>query len=146
MAFLQLEDLYGTTEVLVFPKVYERVSELLRTDSPVLLTGKLSVREEEAPKLLLDRVSRLGEEAPPPRERARSRSASQRGKLYLKLTAEKREAALEILKRTPGRIPVYLYMEDEKKTYMAPGEYWVDEGYDFFALADLLGEDNVVYK
>ena len=146
MAFLQLEDLYGTTEVLVFPKVYERVSELLRTDSPVLLTGKLSVREEEAPKLLLDRVSRLGEEAQPPRERARSRSASQRGKLYLKLTAEKREAALEILKRTPGRIPVYLYMEDEKKTYMAPGEYWVDEGYDFFALADLLGEDNVVYK
>ena len=55
MAFVQLEDMYGVTEVLVFPKVYERVSHLLNQDAPVVMTGKLSIREEEAPKLLLDR-------------------------------------------------------------------------------------------
>ena len=39
-----------------------------------------------------------------------------------------------------------LYMADEKKTYQAPREYWVDEGYDFGALANLIGADNVVLK
>ena len=61
MAFVQLEDMYGVTEVLVFPKVYERVSHLLNQDAPVVMTGKLSIREEEAPKLLLDRVAPLTE-------------------------------------------------------------------------------------
>ena len=59
MAFVQLEDMYGLTEVLVFPKVYDRVGHLLTQDAPVLLTGRLSVREEESPKLLLDSVRPL---------------------------------------------------------------------------------------
>ncbi|MGI6238910.1 MAG: DNA polymerase III subunit alpha [Christensenellales bacterium] len=59
MAFVQLEDLYGVTEVLVFPKVYERVSEHLTPDNPIVMMGKLSIREEEAPKLLLDSVRPL---------------------------------------------------------------------------------------
>ena len=37
-------------------------------------------------------------------------------------------------------------MEEEKKAYQAPQNYWVDEGYDFGALANLLGADNVVQK
>ncbi|MEE1199111.1 MAG: DNA polymerase III subunit alpha, partial [Christensenellales bacterium] len=56
MAFVQLEDLYGVTEVLVFPKVYERVGAQLNPDEAVLMTGRLSVREDEATKLLLDKV------------------------------------------------------------------------------------------
>ena len=59
MAFIQLEDLYGVTEVLVFPKVYDRVSSLLTQDNAVVLTGKLSVREDEDTKLLLDSVMPL---------------------------------------------------------------------------------------
>ena len=56
MAFAQLEDLTGTMEVIVFPKVYERLSGKLTTDIPVILSGRLSIHEEEAPKLLLDSV------------------------------------------------------------------------------------------
>ena len=67
-------------------------------------------------------------------------------RLYLKLTAETRQSVLDILAQTPGRICVMLYMADEKKTYQAPREYWVDEGYDFGALANLIGADNVVLK
>ena len=59
MAFIQLEDLYGITEVLVFPKVYDRVSSMLTQDNPVVMTGKLSVREDEDIKLLLDGVQPL---------------------------------------------------------------------------------------
>ncbi|MBR2700074.1 MAG: hypothetical protein IKE76_15955, partial [Clostridia bacterium] len=150
MAFVQLEDMYGVTEVLVFPKVYDRVSAQLVEDTAVVMTGKLSVREDEAPKLLLERVAPLRDMdavpdeppryAPPPHNPRPAR------RLYLKLTADTREAVLRILAETPGNICVMLYMADEKKTYQAPRQYWVDEGYDFGALANLIGADAIVLK
>ena len=171
MAFVQLEDMYGVTEVLVFPKVYERVSAQLVEDAPVVMAGKLSVREEDSPKLLLDRVAPLSEMdalperparyggssydapppiddygMPPPDSGYDRRPARPSRRLYLKLTAADREEVLRILAETPGSICVMLYMSDEHKTYQAPREYWVDEGYDFGALANLLGADNIVLK
>ncbi|MBQ8963854.1 MAG: DNA polymerase III subunit alpha, partial [Clostridia bacterium] len=177
MAFVQLEDMVGTTEVLVFPKVYERVAPQLSQDAPVVLAGKLSVREDESPKLLLDNVAPLDQldrfeaeprrrwgggngryasdygapplddyGAPPPDSGYGRRPARGNRKLYLKLTADTRQEALRILSETPGSICVMLYMADEKKTYQAPREYWVDEDYDFGALANLIGADNVVLK
>ena len=150
MAFVQLEDLYGITEVLIFPKVYERVSALLIEDSAVRMTGRLSVRDEESPKLLLDQVAPLGEKIPerPKSEGSAPRRAKPSGerKLYLKVPAAKRDAVLKVLKDTPGRIPVVLYMIEEKKAYQAPDEYRVDEGYDFGALANLIGADGIVLK
>ncbi len=56
MGFITLEDLYGSTESLIFPKVLERVQHFLDTEDPVVVTGRLSIREDEAPKLLLDNV------------------------------------------------------------------------------------------
>ena len=163
MAFVQLEDLYGVTEVLVFPKTYERYGEDLIPEAPVLMHGRLSIREEEAPKLLLERVLPLRRNGEPPAEepirlRPPRQSRAPRGdsprkarsdgprKLYLKLKAAQRDAVLAILAETPGRMCVVLYMEEEKKAYQVPQNYWVDEGYDFGALANLLGADNIVQK
>ena len=149
MAFVQLEDLYGVTEVLVFPKTYERVSAMLVPETAVLMQGRLSVREDEAPKLLLESVQPL-KGAKPALERAprRERGSAPPGprRLYLKLAAAQRDNVLQILRQTPGGICVMLYMADEKKTYQAPREYWVDEGYDFGALANLIGADSIVLK
>ena len=141
MAFVQLEDMYGLTEVLVFPKVYDRVGHLLTQDAPVLLTGRLSVREEESPKLLLDSVRPLsGESAEAPRAKEAVH------KLFIKCPDALREEALAILRQTPGNIPVILVSAETGRAQRAPQKYWVDEGYDFFRLANLLGEKNVVYK
>ncbi len=52
MAFLQVEDLYGDAEVIVFPKTYEQVRELIAADRIVVVLGRLQMREEEEPKLL----------------------------------------------------------------------------------------------
>ena len=143
MAFVQLEDMYGLTEVLVFPKVYDRVGHLLTQDAPVLLTGRLSVREEESPKLLLDSVRPLdgGEAAFAPQKAQEAVH-----KLYIKCPDALREEALAILRQTPGNIPVILVSAETGRAQRAPQKYWVDEGYDFFHLANLLGEKNVVYK
>ena len=136
MAFVQLEDMYGTTEVLVFPKVYDRVGHLLNQDAAVLLTGRLSVREEETPKLLLDSVRPLGG--------AEAQGAAH--KLYIKCPDALREEALAILRSTPGDIPVILVSAETGRAQRAPRKYWVGEGYGYSQLANLLGEKNVVYK
>ncbi len=59
MGFLTLEDLTGQLEGLVFPKIYEKYVQLLMVDNLVVLTGKLSFREDEEPKLLVDTVEML---------------------------------------------------------------------------------------
>ena len=144
MAFVQLEDMYGVTEVLVFPKVYDRVGHLLSQDAAVLLTGRLSVREEESPKLLLETVRPLGGGEASPAGAPRAKEAVH--KLFIKCPDALREETLAILRQTPGNIPVVLVSADTGRAQRAPQKYWVDEGYDFFRLANLLGEKNVIYK
>lgn len=153
MAFVQLEDLYGVTEVLVFPKVYERLSAQLQSREPVLMTGKLSVREDEPAKLLLDRIAplrgaRVQDDLAMQLPQRRPTATNQR-KLYLKLNSDQRTAVLDVLSATPGRIPVVLVevaADGSRRAVQAPRQYWVDEGYDFGALANLIGADAIVLK
>ncbi len=56
MAFVQLEDLYGDVEVVVFPNVYERCAGTIFEDNVVVVKGKLNFKEEEMPKLLADSI------------------------------------------------------------------------------------------
>ena len=56
MAFITLEDLYGSMELLVFPKVYSEYTGLLTEDSVVVVKGRLSLREDDTPKILPESV------------------------------------------------------------------------------------------
>jgi DNA polymerase-3 subunit alpha len=55
MAVLTIEDLHGTIEVVVFPRVYDRTPELWREDAILVLEGKVDTRSER-PQLVLDRA------------------------------------------------------------------------------------------
>ncbi len=61
MAFLTMEDVYGSVEVLVFPKKFDKYGQLFAEDEIVLLTGKVSLRDDEIPKLLCEEVVPLRE-------------------------------------------------------------------------------------
>ncbi len=56
MAFLQLEDLVGTVEVIVFPNIYERNSGMLTEESKVFVSGHVNGEEDKASKLICDRI------------------------------------------------------------------------------------------
>ncbi len=56
MAFVTLEDLYGSMEVIVFPAVLKRYKELLVNENAVFVDGRISIKEEEQPKILCDNV------------------------------------------------------------------------------------------
>ena len=54
MAFIDLEDVYGSIEMLVFPKIYERLEHVLAAERIVLVKGKISSKEDEDAKFLCD--------------------------------------------------------------------------------------------
>ena len=56
MAFLTLEDLVGTMEILVFPKPYERFRELLKEDEKVFIEGRVSVEDDKPSKLIAEKI------------------------------------------------------------------------------------------
>lgn len=56
MAFVTIEDLYGTVEVLVFPRVYDEYRSLLEEDGKVFISGRVSAEEEKDAKLIAQRI------------------------------------------------------------------------------------------
>jgi DNA polymerase-3 subunit alpha len=56
MAFVTLEDLFGTLEIVVFPNMYERYRSSLVVDKKIFVMGKLSLGDDEQGKLICDRI------------------------------------------------------------------------------------------
>ena len=94
MAFLQLEDLYGVTEVVVFPNVYERCLNAIEVDKVVAVKGTLNFKEEEAPKVLADEVLTI--------EEAFEKGFSQRGGYR---SSQQQPAAARTQQQKPAAAP-----------------------------------------
>ena len=101
MCFITLEDLYGTIECLVFPRIYDRLARMIQNDTVVVIRGTLSLREDEEPKLLVEDIRPLdsADSAPLAPERPK--------RLYLKI--ENRALtpmAQNLLREHPGSMVV----------------------------------------
>ena len=101
MCFITLEDLYGTIECLVFPRIYDRLARMIQNDTVVVIRGTLSLREDEEPKLLVEDIRPLdsAESTPLAPERPK--------RLYLKI--ENRALtpmAQNLLREHPGSMVV----------------------------------------
>ncbi len=57
MAFVTVEDLYGSIECVCFPKIYDRIRSFLETDKVVSLSGKISIEEDKAPVIIVDKMT-----------------------------------------------------------------------------------------
>lgn len=134
MGFITLEDLTGQIECLLFPRIFERYNKLLELDMPVLLTGHLSVREEEDTKLLVDVVEPLVQ-LPPPEEPMSDIERAKRSpvKLYLRMQRSQMDEVKEVLQRQPGKVPVYMNFPDKGITLLAPRDWWCEDAEDMLA-------------
>ncbi len=59
MAFVELEDIYGSLELIVFPTVFERYASLVNEDAKITVKGRLSIREDEEIKVICEDVQPL---------------------------------------------------------------------------------------
>ena len=159
MAFATLEDMTGQIECLVFPRVYEKYRLMLNAEDAVVISGKISMREEEAPKLLAERVTRLDEwvRQPAPPEERREEKAEQRTdaalaaaaarKLFLRLSRKDMDRAGALLALSAGDVPVYMHIPEEKITLLCPRENWCEpDAACLERLKAALGAENVVVR
>jgi DNA polymerase-3 subunit alpha len=56
MAFITVEDLFGTVEVIIFPNDYEKSKAMLETDRKVFIKGKVTIEEEKDAKLICQEI------------------------------------------------------------------------------------------
>ena len=61
MAFITVEDLYGQAEIIVFENCYQACSNILVEENIVLIEGKLSIREDEEPKIVARTIKEFAE-------------------------------------------------------------------------------------
>ena len=156
MAFITLEDGSGQLEALVFPKTLETYRELVQTDVVVLISGKISIREEEAPKLLCDTLERpdlrqiaRGDENSIGNSPSGTDTDPKKG-LYISvptLSSSEYARAVKVIEVFDGDFPLYIYCQDKKKLLLAPAKLWVSmndvlEG----ELREILGPKNVVIR
>ncbi len=176
MGLMTLEDLTGQIEGLVFPRMYERYASLLSVDGMVIVDGKLSFREDEDPKLLVDAVRPLDREnaqqrlrkvggspagrSPAPGGAAPARSApggpaltdaqlakQAPQKLYVRIPDRAQlDAVRGVCAEHPGAAPVYVRIVSENVTLLASRDWWCDAALAQGALEALVSAENVVVK
>lgn len=140
MAFIKLEDGTGTVEAIVFPKVLTAMSSILQEENIIVADGKISIRDDEEPKLLLEKAVLLDSVNPPPKGDLVYIRLPKRDSGYLSKFKEAAEAH-------PGNTPVCLYFEAEKQKLMAPKNLYIDSSEStILALKSTFGDKNIVKK
>ncbi len=147
MSYVTVEDDTGSIEMLAFSNVLSQYGGYLRENEAVVITGRVSIREDKDPQLVMNRVrpmsdysqAKAGEPAKEPESNPADKLylqlPTQEGKLFAKIRA--------ILSMFPGSNPVVVYFADTK---CRMGSRAMLDGRMLDELKNVLGEANVVVK
>ena len=113
MAFLTVEDLVGTVEVVVFPRDYEKSQQFLNEEGRVFIQGRVSAEDDRASKLILEKIRPFDNM---PRE---IWIQFDNKESYTKQSQE----LLADLRRSPGDSAVVIYLKDVKAIKKLPVGY-----------------------
>ncbi len=134
MAFLTLEDLVGTVEVIVFPNIFERQRYMIQSDAKVFIKGKVSLGDDEQGKVICDRIIEFSKV---PRELW---VQFQDKEAYLKREKE----LCSLLEGSDGNDTVIIYCKTEKAKKILPERWRVNADKGLVKRIGLeFGENNV---
>ena len=134
MAFITLEDMVGTVEALIFPKIYEKSRAFLTEDSKVFLRGRVSIGDDPVGKLICEEVIPF-EQIP--------------NELWLQfedqeLYGKKIDDVMAVLRESEGKDRVVIYLKKERMLKRLSENWAVDAGNGLTGqLASVLGAANV---
>ena len=163
MAFFTLEDQYAEMECVVFAKSFSEAGHLVRADNAVFVSGSISRREDEPPKLLVNRMEELVENAnyrdPEPSEQGGSDAPQAAAasapaakptprRLFLRVpdfSCERYQKAKNLTEIFDGAFPVVFYDASAKKYDFEHRGVMLSD-YLTAQLRELLGAENVILK
>ena len=134
MAFVTIEDLYGTVEVLVFPKLYEKYRQIIAEDNKVFITGRVTSGGEENAKMICETITLFGDKS---------------SELWIRFEnkeeyEEKYPQLLENIKLSNGKDKIVIYLNQEKAKKILPASCNVNADQQFLQkMQALFGENNV---
>ena len=134
MAFVSLEDMVGTVEALVFPKIYEKNKQYLTEDSKVFLRGRASIGDDPVGKLVCEEVIPFS--AIP-------------NELWLQFEDQEFyertvDSVMAVLRESEGKDRVVMYLKKERKLRRLSPSWAINaQGRLLEELYTLLGEKNV---
>ncbi len=134
MAFLTIEDLVGTVEVIVFPKTYEQSASFLTEDAKVFVQGRVSVEEDKDGKLICEKIVPFTE---------------LKKKVWIKfpdMEAYKAAEAglMDTLRESEGKDGIVIYIENPKAKKELPPNQNVEADEDLVKrLQEQFGRENV---
>lgn len=155
MAYIDFEDLTGSIEMMAFSKAVEAFGALLKEDNAVFVRARVTVREDEPPKLICEEVYNIDDDIPPQGQYSKNGGAKTSygggaSKIYIKTDGQedtRLRLLRAVLKMFPGLTPVCMvyYNEEGKKLAASAGcasdnPILVDE------LKEMFGRDNVILK
>ena len=143
MNYITLEDATGSMELIAFQRALDSGGSYVQNNNAILVRGRISVRDEKAPQLMVDSIQPLAElgaraNPEPPKKKE--------PKLWVKLPSRFDPAMKRIelmLKMFPGQQRMVLWCEREQKRLSA--RCLIHEGL-ILELQEMLGEENVVVK
>ena len=134
MAFLQVEDLLGSVEVIVFPGQYERFGKEIAEDNKVFIRGRVSIEEDKDGKLICEQITPFENVA---------------RKLWVKFSTKQeyeahKDELFDALRQSEGKDSVVIYVADPKSMNALPRNWNVNAGEELIErLTALYGEENV---
>lgn len=134
MAFLTVEDLVGTVEVVVFPRDFEKNQSMLDEDNRVFLQGRVSAEDDKASKLILEKMRKFDDV---PRE------------LWIQFAnkeeySRKEQELFQDLLQFPGNSSVVIFLRDVKAMKKLPMSFQVSLEDSWIAyMSEKYGESNV---
>jgi len=148
MAYVTVEDDTASMEMLAFSNVLNEFGGYLRENSAVVITGRLSIRDEKDPQIVINRARPISDYADnqPPQQMPKAAPTAFSGTLWLQLSGEddpRYRKVRAIVNMFPGESAVKVFFADTRKLRGAKASLdsrMIEE------LKNLLGESNVVVK
>ena len=136
MAFLTLEDLFGTVEVIVFPADYVLNRPLIVEGKRVLIKGKVTIDSDADGKLIAERIIDLEETGKELWIQFQNRADYEKHERYIN--------SLNTVDELRGQTPIRLYLKEEKQIRKMPASYNINLDEDFLSvLKGRFGDENV---
>ena len=146
MAYVTVEDDTASIEMLAFSNVLNQYGGYLKENQPVVITGRLSMREDKEPQIVVNRARPISDFAGDRSVREPVQESRKTGTLYLRLATQEGPEfgkIRAILNMFPGKNTVVVYFADTKQRR---GSQCDLDARMLKELKNVLGSENVVIK